>query len=104
MCNEIIEGIRSGCDCTRTRTVAEIITKGDRKMSEYHGKYYNPSHEDDYGAYLSGECDANNIDRCNALSKLTSLKICEKCPMPDEHYHTSCQSPKLSTTKEEEDG
>lgn len=54
-------------------------------MSNYHGKYYNPSHEDDYGAYLSGECDSNNIDRCKSLSKITSLKICKTCPFPDDN-------------------
>ena len=37
-------------------------------MSDYHGKYYNPSHEDDYGAFMSGECDSGQIERCRILT------------------------------------
>ena len=52
-------------------------------MSEYHGKYYNPSHEDDYGSYMSGQCDCNQVDSCKAMSKIKGFKLCEKCPFPD---------------------
>ena len=68
-------------------------------MSNYHGKYYNPSHEDDYGAYLSGQCDCNQVDSCKAMSKIKGFKICKNCPFPDN----IAESPS-NTGKEESHG
>ena len=51
-------------------------------MTNYHGKYYNPSHEDDYGAFMSGECDSRQIERCFIITgvECTECNI-NNCPI-----------------------
>jgi len=53
-------------------------------MSEGHDKYYNPPHEDDYGYYMEGWCDSNQIGACKRANEEKSIKLCLGCPLPDK--------------------